>query len=268
MADHVRAAFSRSVEEGHRRLSRSSPALLATGALGGIDLGIGVFALLVVRDASGSALLGALAFSIGFIALTLAASELFTENFLVPVTAVVARRSTVRSLMRLWAGTAMANVVGGWVFTGVMMSGFPELGPVAAEVGSHYVELGIGWRSFAAGIIGGAAITLMTWMERGSDSMPAKLLAVITIGFLLAAGPMNHAVVSSLEMFAALHAGAPFGYSDWLAAASWGAAANMVGGIGLVTVLRLIQVGRAQMREEQARPVSSRTNVRRTPVRG
>ena len=47
-------------------------------------------ALLAVYAETGSHLLAGLAFSIGFIALLLARSELFTEGFLVPVTAVVA----------------------------------------------------------------------------------------------------------------------------------------------------------------------------------
>ncbi len=49
-----------------------------------------MLALLVVKQATGNDLLAAVAFSIGFIALTLAGSELFTENFLVPVAALAA----------------------------------------------------------------------------------------------------------------------------------------------------------------------------------
>jgi formate/nitrite transporter FocA (FNT family) len=69
------------------------------------------------------------------------------------------------------------------------------------------------------------------------------LLAAIAAAFLLAAGSLNHAIVVSIEMFAALHAGAPFGYLDWLGILGWACLGNLVGGIGLVTVLRLIQVG-------------------------
>jgi formate-nitrite transporter family protein len=63
--------------------------------MGGLDIGAGVLALLLVEHLTGSPLLGGLAFSIGFIALTLARSELFTENFLVPVAAVAARRGSL-----------------------------------------------------------------------------------------------------------------------------------------------------------------------------
>ena len=42
--------------------------------------------------------------------------------------------------------------------------------------------------------------------------------------------------------FAALQAGAPFGYLDWLGLAAFAALGNMLGGLGLVTILRLLQV--------------------------
>jgi len=250
----LRVTFQATVDEAQRRLSRSWPALFATGAVGGFDVGVGVLALLLVREATGNELLGALAFSIGFIALTLGRSELFTENFLVPVAAVVTRNSTVGATVRLWGGTAVTNLAGGWLFTLLISVGLPELHETAVEVGRHYPELGIGSVSFASAIIGGSAITLMTWMERGTDSVPAKVVAAVAIAFVLASGRLNHAIVISLEMFAALHAGAPFGYADWLGMVLWAALGNLIGGLGLVTVLRLIQVGRTTVLEERDRP--------------
>jgi formate/nitrite transporter FocA (FNT family) len=245
--------LERSVDDGQRRLGRTWPALVATGTVGGIDVGIGVLALLVVRAETGSALLGALAFGVGFIALTLAQSELFTENFLVPVTTVVARDASVGSLLRLWWVTALANLAGGWIVMALVIGGLPELHATAVRVGSHYPQLGIGWTAFASGVLGGAVITLMTWMERGTRSVPAKLVAAIAVAFVLAAPPLDHAVVGSLEMFGALQVGAPFGYADWAGEAAWAALANLVGGLGLVTMLRLVQVGSGALAAERRR---------------
>ena len=251
---HLNSAFQRSVDEGEVRLSRSWPQLLATGFVGGLDLGIGVLGLLIVEAATGSKMLGALAFSIGFIALTLARSELFTENFFVPVAATVARKATVGSLIRLWFGTFVANLAAGWAVTALIVSGLPSVRETAVEVGTHYGELGFTWEAFALGLMAGAAITVMTWMERGARTEGGRVVAAATIGWLLAAGPLNHAVVSSLEMFAALHVGAPFGYVDWLGALFWSTGANMIGGLLLVTVLRLIQIGPVEIVNEIRRP--------------
>jgi formate/nitrite transporter FocA (FNT family) len=250
----VEETFLEVIDEGRRRLSRRTGPLLATGAVGGIDVGTGVLGLLIVESATGNKLVGGLAFSIGFIALTMARSELFTEDFLIPVSTVIARQARLRMLLRLWVGTLVANLVGGWVFTWFVMRGFPRLTKTATESGSYYVNLGFGLRAFSLAVLGGAVITLMTWMQHGTKSMGARLVPAVTAGFLLAAGQLDHAVVNSLLMFAALHTGhAPFGYLDWAQTAGWAALGNLVGGVGLVTVLRVLQVPH-KVKEERNNP--------------
>jgi formate-nitrite transporter family protein len=236
-------AFDRLVDEGSSRLRRPWPTLAATGLLGGIDIGTGVLAYLVVEHQTGSRLLAGIAFSIGFVALLLARSELFTENFLVPVTAVVARRGSPGALLRLWATTLVLNLVGGWLFTWLVIRGYPDLHETAVAAGTHYARLGIDLRSFCLAVLAGAVITLMTRMQHGTDSIGVRLVPAVLFGSLLAAGQLFHSVLDSLMMFAALHTGAaPFGYADWAGALAWSALGNVVGGVGLVTFLRLVRV--------------------------
>jgi formate/nitrite transporter FocA (FNT family) len=249
VSEELHQTFQSTLREGEQRLSRTWPALLATGTVGGIDVGMGVLGLLLVQQATHNELLSALAFGIGFLALTLANSELFTENFLVPIAAIVARRANLWSLLRLWLGTLTCNLLGGWLIMGLVILALPQLRPTAITVGSHFVAQGISVTAFASAMLGGAVITLMTWMERGTDSVPAKLAAAFAAAFLLAAGHLNHAIVASLEMFAALHAGASFGYLTWARLLGWACLGNLIGGVGLVTVLRLVQVGAGAISE-------------------
>jgi formate/nitrite transporter FocA (FNT family) len=239
----VEEAFKRSIDEGRRRLSRKTWPLLATGLLGGIDVGTGVLALLFVEHETGSVLLAGLAFSIGFIALTLAKSELFTEDFLVPVSTVIARQARLRMLLRLWAGTLVGNLVAGWLVTWLILKGYPQIAPTAVKAGSHYIDLGLGLKAFCLAVLGGAAITLMTWMQHNTESKGVKLVPAVTGGFLLAGTQLNHAIVNSLLIFSALHTDmAPFGYLDWARTAGLAAVGNIVGGVGLVTLIRLFQI--------------------------
>ncbi|MGI8983595.1 MAG: formate/nitrite transporter family protein [Acidimicrobiales bacterium] len=252
MSEQLTSTFHASVDKGRERLNRSWPGLLATGAVGGIDVSIGFLALLTVLEATGSRLLAALAFGIGFIALTLAGSELFTENFLVPVNTVVAGQARVRQLLRLWAGTLAANLAFGWIMGGLIVAAAPGLRATAVEQGIHVTERGFGWSMLAAAVLGGTVITLMTWMERGTPSVPAKLVAAISAAFILGSGVVLHAVISTLEMFTALHVGAPFGYLEVLKALGFLTLGNMIGGLGFVTVLRLVQVGSGTVREQRS----------------
>lgn len=242
--DHTpESTFERTLGEGRKRLGREPASLMATALVGGIDVATGVLALLLILHATGSKMLAGLGFSIGFIALTLARSEIFTENFLVPVMAVIARQSPLRRLPRLWVVSFVFSLLGGWIMTWFIMGGFPDLHRVAISVGTRYVDYGLGWRAFSLAVVAGTIITLMTWMQHATDSVGAKMVAAVVAGFLLGAGALNHTIVASIAMFAALHAGvAPFGYVAWLESALFAALGNMVGGIGLVTLLRVLQV--------------------------
>jgi formate/nitrite transporter FocA (FNT family) len=243
--------FDRLIDEGEQRLGRSWTGLSSTAVLGGIDVGAGAIALLIVENQTHDAVLAGLAFSIGFIALTLANSELFTEGFLIPVAAVVAKRANVVALLRLWGMSILGNLLGGWVLMGIAMAAFPNLRATALEAGKFYISLGWNVRAFTLAIIGGFVITLMTHMQHGTDSDGVKLVPAVVMGFLLGAGKLNHAIVASLLTFAALHVGAPFGYVDWLKLFVLASLGNMVGGLGLVTLLRLLQVPHKVAAERQ-----------------
>jgi formate/nitrite transporter FocA (FNT family) len=235
-------AFDRLVDEGAARVARPLSTLVVTGLLGGIDVGTGVLAYLVVDHVTGSTVLAGLAFSIGFVALLLARSELFTENFLVPVTAVVARRGSLAGLARLWAATLVANLVGGLLVAWLIMEALPALHPTAVEAGAHYADLGINLRSFCLAVLAGMVITLMTRMQHATESLGVKLVPTLLFGALLAGAQLFHCVLDSILMFAALIVGAPFGWLDWLGALAFSILGNVAGGIGLVAFLRLARV--------------------------
>lgn len=238
----VEEAFERILEEGRDRLERPTLSLIATGTLGGIDVGVGVLAYLTVLQHTGDQLLAAVAFTIGFIALLLARSELFTENFLVPVTAAASSRLWTR-LGRLWLGTLVTNLVGGLAFVAIVMQAEPQLRGVAVATGQHYATLGVSWRSFWLAVLAGAVLTLMTRMQHATQDLGVKALAAIAMPFLLVGAELFHSIVDSLFMFSGLTSGhCPYGWLDWLSALGWSAFGNVLGGVGLVTGIRLLRV--------------------------
>jgi len=239
--DQVTEAFDTIVSEGAQRLHRTWREVLTTGLAGGLEVATGVVALLAVYAETGSHLLAGIAFSIGFIALMLARSELFTEGFLVPVTAVVAGRARLAQLGKLWAGTLVANLVGGWLVMWLVVRALPELGKTAVESATTFVDAPLNLQSVCLAVLAGSFITLMTRMQHGADSEVGKVAAAIAGAFLLAGLMLFHSILDSLIIFGALHAGAPFGYGAWLAWFWYTALLNMVGGLGVVTLLRLVR---------------------------
>ena len=236
------ATFDRLVDEGTQRLGRSWVQLIATGLLGGLDIGVGLLAFLLVKHLTHNELLAGVAFSSGFIALTLARSELFTENFLVPVVAVVAKSGTFIALMRLWATTLVTNLVAGWLLMALFALALPDLAETAIETARKYVDLGVTWHAFALAVVGGMLITVMTHLQHATESDGVRLVPAVIVGVLLSIGHVNHAIVASIDCFAALVAGAPFGYADWGEMVAVAIVGNIIGGVGLVTVLRLMQM--------------------------
>jgi formate/nitrite transporter FocA (FNT family) len=234
-------ALDRIVRAGAPRLQRPWHALLATGGVAGFEVAIGVLVLVAVEHETGSTLLGGLAFSFGFIALLLGHSELFTEGFLVPVTVVAAGEARLRDLLRLWVGTAVANLAAGWVLAWIAMTAYPQLQSTAIHSAKFFIDAGITARSLCMAILAGAVITLMTRMNTGTDSMPARVVATIASAFVLAGLQMAHSILESLLIFTALQGHAPFGYADWAGWFAWTVLGNLMGGLGLVTMLRLVR---------------------------
>lgn len=255
--DELEDAFSRMLSEGTQRLHRTWRGVLVTGFFGGTEVGIGVLAYLAVLDATHRPLLAGVAFSIGFLALLLGRSELFTEGFIIPVVTVAAKRASLPQLFKLWGGTMFANLVGGWVIMWLIMTGFPELHAQTIESGTHFATAPLSGQSMALAVLGGMVITLMTRMQHGTDSVPAKIAAAVAAAFLLAGLRLFHSILDSLLIFGALATGkAPFGYLTWLGWFAYTVVGNMLGGLLFVTLLRLLR-SKDRLEEERADAESS-----------
>jgi formate/nitrite transporter FocA (FNT family) len=240
--DELEQAFERMVDEGTQRLHRTWREVVVTGFFGGTEVAMGVLAFLSVLHATHNQLVAGLAFSIGFLAMLLGRSELFTEGFLVPVTTVAAKRASVAQLFKLWGGTLVANLVGGWILMWLIVTAFPKLRDQAIESATHFATAPLTLETMALAVLGGMAITLMTRMQHGTDEMFGKVAAAVATAFLLAGLGLFHSVLDSLLIFGALIAGgAPFGYLDWLAWFGFTVLGNVVGGLALVTLLRLLR---------------------------
>lgn len=249
--DELEAAFRRMVDEGTQRLHRGWREVLVTGFFGGTEIAVGVLAYLYVLNQTHNPLLAGLAFSIGFLALLLGRSELFTEGFLVPVTTVVAKRAGAGQLAKLWGGTLAANLIGGWVLMCLIMAAFPKLHDQTVESATHFATAPLSVETFALSLLGGMVITLMTRMQHGTDSTVGKIAAAVAGGFLLAGLQMFHSILDSLLIFGALITGdAPFGYLDWLGWFWYATLGNVIGGLALVTLLRLLR-SKDRLKEER-----------------
>lgn len=248
--------FHRAVEEGERRLDQSLLELVSTGFIAGFTVVFGLAALGVVHALTepvlgeAAAVAGALAFALGLVFLVVGRAELFSEDFFDPAATAVSRRESgvAYRLLRLWSVTLALNLVGGALFAlvaavpGVLPEGAAHaLGRVAEEL------VGRGpWAGFASAVVGGALITLMSFLLQASGGVGSRIAVAYSVGFLLAAGPFDHVVVSALHVFFGVLFGAPVGWGDLGVVIGLATAGNVVGGLGLVTLSHMAQAKGAE----------------------
>jgi formate/nitrite transporter FocA (FNT family) len=87
-------------------------------------------------------------------------------------------------------------------------------------------------------------------MQHATDDLGPKLVAM---SFVLVAAQLFHSVLDSILMSTGLLAGqASYTWGDWAQAMAWSALGNLIGGVGLVTSIRLHRVAeeRAESQHE------------------
>ncbi|HEX3872561.1 MAG TPA: formate/nitrite transporter family protein, partial [Solirubrobacteraceae bacterium] len=185
-------------------------------------------------------LAGALAFGIAFVFITIGRSELFTENFMVPVIGLRPGLATKLKLAELWVVSLVLNLAGGAILIlvatthGVLPAGAGHsLRTIALHADGYDLPT-----AFASAIVGGALITLMTWLIEGSPTPGTRVLVAWIAGAVLALGSFDHVVVVTLEMIFGIRYGAPIAWSHVLANVGVAAAGNMLGGLAFVTLTR------------------------------
>jgi formate/nitrite transporter FocA (FNT family) len=106
----------------------------------------------------------------------------------------------------------------------------------------------------ALAVLGGSTITLMSRMQQGTENDVARIVATVIGGFLLAGLQLFHSILDSLLIFAAIHSGADITYGQWLGWFGYTLLFNMVGGLLLVTLLRLVRTKELLRERRQEAP--------------
>jgi formate-nitrite transporter family protein len=245
--------WSESVDEGERRLGRRPTGLAATGVVGGIDVMLGIMAMTVVSGALAASLPeeiahvgGSLFFGIAFVLILVGRSELFTENFLVPIAALLRRRGRPVDLAVLWTVTMAGNLVGIVVLAAILTrAGLvpPSALTAAGTLADTFANRDL-VAAFLSAVVAGTTMTLLTWLSEAVELDISRIVLALLMGFLLAVPSLNHAVVSVGEMSFGILAGTSdkATWTDLAQNFPVAVAGNLVGGLGFVTLARILQI--------------------------
>jgi formate/nitrite transporter FocA (FNT family) len=243
-ADEIFQLVTSSARE---ELDRAPTGLAISGFAAGMEMGLsalGVAAILAAfGESKGVQFASAFAYPIGFIAVIIGRSQLFTENTLYPVVLVLDEQRHFWKTLRLWIVVFLGNVIGALVFALLAVrtaAVTPELRQSLLDAGvrsAHHPASHLFWSA----VIGGWLVALMAWLVAASQWSIAQISVTYLLGFLLGAGHFTHCIVGSTELLSAIAGGAltPGEYLRWLGLATAG---NILGGITIVSLLNWGQV--------------------------
>lgn len=232
------------VSEGAERLNRKWPELIITGMFGGIDVGLGILAMVLVKQATGSDVLAGMAFGVGLLALKLAHSELFTEEFLLPLNAVIAGQGTWVQMARLWAVSLVTNLGGGLAFAGLIVLSLPGYHGTIIDTAQKYLDQDSLPAMIGLSLLAGATITLSTRMQQGTSNDVVTAIVCLVSGLLVIGLGMLHGALNAMVIFAAMLAGADISIGQFLTWFAIVIPANMLGGLLVISLPRVIRTWR------------------------
>lgn len=237
---------------GSERLDRSALDILLTAVIGGGEVSIGVLASMTVLGAVKQVIpsvdlyvalaVAGFVFPIGFIFVILGRSELFTENFLIPVVSIVKTERSAGPLAKLWAISWAGNMLG-CLGSAVLLT-FPEA--IGAPIHDGYAmyadyKLGLPLTGvFVSALLAGAVMTTLTWALVSVEHTVGRILVIGAGGYVLMAANLSHSIVSASALLVGFTSTShsPVDVVIFVLVATAG---NLVGGLGLVTLFRFAQ---------------------------
>ena len=242
--------------EGEKQLERKSLALGWSALAAGMSMGFSLIAEGLLHhhlpDAPWRELVSKLGYTVGFLIVTLASQELFTEHTVESVVPFFARRTRamLANVGRIWGLTVVGNLVGAFLMA-LLLAYTTVFDP---EVKRTFLELAAKavnhpWDTlFIRAIFAGWLIALMVWMLPAASS--SKVLVTIIMTWLVGVAGLAHIIAGSVEiMNLALSQGTSWtNYFRWASAALLG---NALGGLVFVSMLNHLQVAAGKKPEHE-----------------
>lgn len=193
--------------EGEGELARGFGALWWSGLAAGLSIGLSTVsqALLAtyLPDEPWKPILGKLGYSVGFIVVIMARQQLFTENTLMAVLPVIARRRLkwLLVMFRLWGIVLLANLVGCLIFAAAIA--YTSMLPIEVEDNvrtiAEHLMANSAMDMFVKGIAAGWLIAALVWVLPSAENTEFFLIGLLT--YLIALGGFTHVIAGSVEAF-------------------------------------------------------------------
>jgi formate/nitrite transporter FocA (FNT family) len=234
--------------EGETELERGSWALAWSALAAGLSIG---FSLVVegelysklpansVRD-----LISPLGYCIGFLIVIVGRQQLFTENTLTPILALIHNRDarTLWRVLRLWGIVLVLNVAGATLFATALAHGGafePKVTQAFAEVGRQVMRANFAV-TFVRAVYAGWLIALMVWLLPAAEGSRPLIIVIIT--YIVALLGLPHIVAGTVDCAFLVQIGDTTWQDFFVRFFEPTLLGNILGGVALVAALNYGQV--------------------------
>jgi len=234
--------------EGEKELERPASAIAWAAIAGGLSMGFSFVVEALLRahlpDTEWRPLVTKLGYPVGFLIISLASQQLFTENTITPVVPFLVSRTReiFRRLSILWVVVFVGNILGTLAFAAMigLTSAFdPDVHTEFTSIGFEAIRNDFA-TTFIRAVFAGWLIALMVWMLPAASSSKVAVITLMT--YMIGIGELSHIIVGSTEVLYLVLTGqaslATY-FGDFVAPTLL---RNVVGGLLLVTALNHAQV--------------------------
>jgi len=234
--------------EGQKQLERPMSAIAWSGLAAGLSMGFSFVAEALLRshlpETSWRPLVVKMGYPVGFLIVSLASQELYTEQTLRPIVPLMAKRTgeMLRRVSLLWLVVLLTNLVGCLVFAWVIAETDtfrPEVREAFSAIGREALE-GPFASTLIRAIFAGWLIALMVWMIPAAEA--AHVFVIFVMTWIVGVAGLSHIIAGSTEvMYLAVTGRIGWGtyLGDYMVPTLIG---NTVGGVTLATAINHAQV--------------------------
>jgi formate-nitrite transporter family protein len=235
-------------KDGDEELNRSVSALAWSGLAAGLSMGFSFVAEALIYshlpDSQWRTLLVRLGYPIGFLIVIIGRQQLFTENTVLAIIPLLARRNTPTFMLvlRLWAVVLLANMVGAHMFSWVVADTpmfQPDVQHAMLELAKKAMEVSFGV-AILRGIFAGWLIAMVVWMLAAVDT--GRVVIIFLITYLVGLCDFTHIVAGAVEVLFLPMAGAASWMSVSVGYLLPTLIGNIIGGTALTAAINHAQV--------------------------
>lgn len=236
------------MREAELELARPALGLVLSGLLAGFGVGFSVLIAAVLMTQFGPhvseparELLIANAYTIGFMLVILARTDLFTEYTTIAILPVLDGRASVGRLARLWGLVYVGNIAGTAAIAAVVVVAGQGLQVADPRSFATMAERLVGHSPaviLVSSCLAGWLMGLLSWLVISARETISQIFVIWLVTFIIGYAHLHHSITGSVEALVGVFTAAHLRAEEYAHFLGWTTLGNIVGGVVFAVLIR------------------------------